>query len=697
MDNIVFDTEGDGFYFETTKLWTIHASNMTTRKRIVIHPFEDSGAKEKFLNFIFRNGKPRIIGHNILGHDMLVLRKLLGIDFSVGKDTVDSRDVEFVDTFFMSMFLNPDRAGHSIGYFGEELGLNKIDYRQALIDNGAMTKEHPEGHEFSFYHELMDEYCLRDTEVTWKVFTMLMNEWEDVYGKDFDNPDYYRCGQKTFFLMTCQELTGWKFDIERAKSLHSEISGMMENIRAEVEPQLPPRPLKKSEESQYRMPAKPYKADGTFSSTMLKFIEKHNAEVLGDGKIKCYGKEYDIVSHGMLDVTKPMEMANQDQLKDYFLSLGWKPSFYNFKRDEFNKPYRDPITKKVVLTTPKIQEQGNICPNLLSMETGIVRQIVKWLSLRNRQSILEGWLSNPRLAMDGRLGGGRRGLAASFRQKHSTITNVPKAQDGVLLGKEFRELFTSEDGMMIAAGDASALEARVQGHYTARFDGGETARELLETDVHSKTAKALFPDKLGDADIYSPDFNKEDPEFKQCRNKAKTIRYAVLYGCGAGKVASVMGVPENQGGEVLERFWSANKATKDLRDSVEEYWEVHGKKFLPAVDGRKLITRKKNALLNVLFQSCGAIAMDYAGCYMDSWLGGIKWDENDKPYYSYKGYIVRRVIYMHDEYQYECSEEIAEEVSRMIEKAIEKAGETLKLKIPLAGEGKVGKNWKETH
>ena len=50
MDNIVFDTEGDGLYFETTKLWTIHASNMTTRKRMVVHPFEDSGAKEKFLN-----------------------------------------------------------------------------------------------------------------------------------------------------------------------------------------------------------------------------------------------------------------------------------------------------------------------------------------------------------------------------------------------------------------------------------------------------------------------------------------------------------------------------------------------------------------------------------------------------------------------------------------------------------------------
>ena len=40
---------------------------------------------------------------------------------------------------------------------------------------------------------------------------------------------------------------------------------------------------------------------------------------------------------------------------------------------------------------------------------------------------------------------------------------------------------------------------------------------------------------------------------------------------------------------------------------------------------------------------------------------------------------------------------MAEEVAKMIEKAIERAGEHLKLKVPLAGEGKVGKSWKEVH
>jgi hypothetical protein len=98
-------------------------------------------------------------------------------------------------------------------------------------------------------------------------------------------------------------------------------------------------------------------------------------------------------------------------------------------------------------------------------------------------------------------------------------------------------------------------------------------------------------------------------------------------------------LPESKGNVLLDKFWEANPAIAALKDNVTKFWENKGnKKWLPGIDGRRLITRKKSALLNTLFQSCGAI-----------------------------------------------------------EKAIEKAGVHLKLSVPLAGEGKVGLNWKETH
>ena len=243
------------------------------------------------------------------------------------------------------------------------------------------------------------------------------------------------------------------------------------------------------------------------------------------------------------------------------------------------------------------------------------------------------------------------------------------------------------------------MEGRVQGHYTYKYDSGETARELLSGDVHSKTAKTVYPKELQEFDITASDFNKDDPKFKPYRDRSKNIFYATLYGAGDAKIASTAGLPESKGKEVSENFWKANSATKALKDNLEKYWETTGKKkYLPAIDGRKLITRKKSALLNTIFQSCGGIAMDYAGIFLDKWLGGLKFDEKRRPYYLYKGKIVRRIGYFHDEYEFECQgEETASEVSKLIEKAITSAGRYLKLSVELAGEGKVGKNWRETH
>lgn len=698
MDEFVYDIEADGFVFESTKVWVVSFRHIQSGNKLKVNPFKDVNAREKILDFITSfGGKPRIIGHFILGYDNFVMRNILGIETTVGPDTWDGVEVEFVDTCYLSMFLNPDRPGHSIEYFGDVLGLPKIDWRGNAISLGLIEAASPKGAEFMQYHPDMDVYCERDTEVNRLTYQYLLKEWKEVYGAEFEMTQAFKCGQKSFYLMSCQELTGWKFDMKLAQELEARIANMMEEIRAEVEPQLPHRQLKKAEEKEYTFPAKPFKKNGEFSAIMEKFIEKHNGELLDNGNIMFFGKEYKVEPGKIIEMTKPMEMANQDQMKDWFLSIGWEPSLWNYKKGTDGKPVRDPVTRQLIPTTPKIQEMGKICPNLEAMEGDLVKLVVKWLSLRNRQSVLKGWMNNPRISMDGRIGAGRTGIAATHRQKHSTVVNVPKASDKVLLGKEFRSLWVCEDGFKIAAADAAALEGRVQGHYTWRYDNGKTAEELLKGDVHSKTAKSVYSVELSGVDITASDFNKDDAYFKPFRDRSKNIFYAAMYGAGDAKIASTAGLPESRGKEISEAFWAANAATKELRDNLENYWNKVGrKKYLPAIDGRQLCTRKKSALLNTIFQSCGGIAMDYALCKMDSWLGPMYWEDR-KPYYLYKGYKVRRIGYFHDEAEFEAEEPIAEEIGAMIVKAIAWAGRFLKIKVPLAGEAKIGDNWMETH
>ena len=952
MDEFVYDIEADGFVFESTKVWVVSFRHIQSGSKLKVNPFKDVNARKKILDFITSfGGKPRIIGHFILGYDNFVMRNLLDIETTVGPDTWDGVEVEFVDTCYLSMFLNPDRPGHSIEYFGDVLGLPKIDWRGNAISLGLIEANSPKGAEFMQYHPDMEVYCERDTEVNKLTYQYLLKEWKEVYGVEFEMTQAFKCGQKSFYLMSCQELTGWKFDMKLAQELEVRIANMMEEIRAEVEPQLPHRQLKKAEEKEYTFPAKPFKKNGEFSAIMEKFIEKHNGELLDNGNIMFFGKEYEIEPGKIIEMTKPMEMANQDQMKDWFLSIGWKPSLWNYKKGTDGKPVRDPVTRQLIPTTPKIQEMGKICPDLEAMEGDLVKLVVKWLSLRNRQSVLKGWMNNPRISMDGRIGAGRTGIAATHRQKHSTVVNVPKASDKVLLGKEFRSLWICEGGFKIAAADAAALEGRVQGHYcvpmdtraltrqgwkgfddlfvgeeilaynpesglkewtpllekcvfndaevfaienknfkvratanhrwfveyrntstgsyvprvvetkdlntccniivnapmcefpatssgildgkyginwverviskglggiesfmegfliadghysnqnavkggdtkcqgkgrwmfgqnlgehfnaaltgayiahsgylnvtrrktktnemgivtlnkkstvtmqrmkirsmgnervwcprtkfgswvmrqgdvititgnTWRYDDGKTAEELLKGDVHSKTAKSVYSAELSGVDITAPDFNKDDTYFKPFRDRSKNIFYAAMYGAGDAKIAATAGLPESRGKEISEAFWAANDATRQLRDKLENYWtKVGRKKYLPAIDGRQLCTRKKSALLNTIFQSCGGIAMDYALCKMDNWLGEMYWEDR-KPYYIYKGYKVRRIGYFHDEAEFEAEEPIAEEIGEMIVKAIAWAGRFLKIKVPLAGEAKIGSNWMETH
>lgn len=674
-----FDIEADNLYIYAKQVWMVYLRDLNNpNKELAVYPFRDKQAGQKIKDWNSQYERPLIVGHNILGFDIFILLKFLGIEHTVGKDTFDGKPCIYVDTLYMSMFTNPDRDGHSLARWGERLGSAKIDF-----------------HDFSQYTQEMDVYCRQDVNLNVKLFWHLWEEFTSYYDVKGEMPQHYRSGQKSFYLMAVQAITGWKFDIEAAKALVVRIEGMMREIEDEVLPQLPPRKMKKGEEKAHTIPSKPFKKDGTYSSHMLSFIEKHNGKIVDGRNVEFYGEVVEIVGGKVLDVKMPMSLGNQDDLKDWLLERGWEPTLFNYKRGPDGKPLRE--KGQLVPTTPKMQEAGRLCPNLEEMDGDLVKPIVKWLSLRNRLSVLTGWLENPRLAVDGRLPTESTGITPSFRVRHSVVVNCPKASDKVLLGKEFRALFICEDKKLIAAGDAAALEGRVQGSYTYKYDDGATANELLSGDPHSKAAKVFYPEELSSFDIHADDFDKEDSVFKPYRDRSKNGSYALLYGCSPPKLAKTLGKPEYEGQELYDKYWEINPATKALKDNVENFWETSGsKRWLPAIDGRRLITRKKSALLNTLFQSCGAIIMEYALNFMDVWLGGVKW-EDGKPFYLYKGYVVQRVGYYHDELEYECDEAIAPEVAKMIEKAIERAAQFLKLKIPFAGEGKVGKSWKDVH
>lgn len=123
----------------------------------------------------------KVAVHNSFGFDLPALRRLWGIPFTVEPDTWDGHEVEWVDTFQLSSYLNADRpGGHSLDNLS---GGEKMNFRQACIDAGLIQPDAPEGAEFSEYSETMLNYCRKDVECLEKVYLKLMKEAQEKYGE----------------------------------------------------------------------------------------------------------------------------------------------------------------------------------------------------------------------------------------------------------------------------------------------------------------------------------------------------------------------------------------------------------------------------------------------------------------------------------------------------------------------------------
>lgn len=354
-------------------------------------------------------------------------------------------------------------------------------------------------------------------------------------------------------------------------------------------------------------------------------------------------------------LTEPMRLANQIDLKIWLVkSGGWVPTMFTTKdvtkgsdkkprseeevREKLEEyvvntvkdsPYREYIAEilgvkinatkddylsaamknaRALPSSPKFKdERGELCPDLERLEGDMVRDIVKWLSLRSRRTTLlplsiaktTGWLNNPRVIEEGRLAATYHGFTNTMRLKHIGVRNVPKASEEILLGHEFRDLFYAPVGKMFQTLDAANMEALIGAWLAFEYDDGELWR--LATgggDTHARNAEA-----------YSVAAGREVK-----RGEGKGITYGVMYGAQKAKVAKMLGISLEKAQAVIDAYWDTNEGLKAVKEYLEKFWERTNKKYIQGIDGRRIYTRSKHSLLNAMIQSTGAIMMSRAYC-----------------------------------------------------------------------------------
>lgn len=410
----------------------------------------------------------------------------------------------------------------------------------------------------------------------------------------------------------------------------------------------------------------------------------------------------DLQDKKMPDCMVPMRMNNQMDIKRYLISVGWQPTMWRTKdltRDyhkkqlpdaeidakvkeymdeletseyrtliirELNRDARFKISEAKFLSrknSPRVEQEvfakfrrkarglptspqlkdsfGHLCPNLAKLQGEMAKDIVFWLSLRNRRSVLDpikedkvdtGLLNHPRLQIDHRLPAESSGLTATGRQKHKICANQPKPSPKVVLGKEMRSLWKPAPDKYQLGVDGSNLEQLIGAWGAYDFDNGAYYRIISEGDAHALNAKA-----------YSKVVGRE-----VSRGDGKPITYGVMYGAQKDKVADMLDVVPEVGQQVIDAFWDTNFGLKGRKEALEKFWEATGKKFIYAFDGHAIWTRSKHSLLNAYQQNGGASLCDLVGLLVHRNLVTLKVD--GKTWYDLG---VRRIIYYHDEYQYE--------------------------------------------
>ena len=626
----------------------------------------------------------RVVAHNILGFDSLVLRDHLEVELDPLK--------QCIDTLVMSRYLNPDQGGHSLAWWAKYLNIDT----KVQIDN---WEEQP-------LEDYLDR-CVRDVQINEQVYSHLRAAFKEPRIRAG-----FTLAQSTYWDMCKQERTGVCFDEPYATSLRKKITDEMEEISADVEPRLGMAPLPKSKQPTF--PERPFRKDGTLSITALR-----------------YGKRIGVVNPGTLIVEiekgpkklmAQVTLDNMVMVKEYLFNEGWVPTIWRtnditkngklsetierrntraekYVKDTWNSPYREMVWDQLDIPNDlripyddlneitmsralyRVVRKGRelpmspmmtfpvskaLCPNLEKMSGPIVKRILRWMSLKNRAGVIKGWLENSRLERDGRLTAGSSGICNTHRQRHHTVVNVPKAKKNVVYGIEMRSLFVAPEGWVCVGCDAAGLEARVTGHYTYPHDGGEYARILLEGDTHAVNAAA-----------YSEAIDRE-----VTRDDSKPVTYGTLYGASGKKVAAMLDVSVNLGTLVVKAFWDANPGLKAYKEFLIDQWKKNNKKFVLGIDGRYIHTRSKHSLVNAVFQSAGAIIMDKA------------WELAQ---YQMNILNVQRWGYFHDEYQVYARPEVANMTGQAIATGIVQAGVHFKMNLPLAGDYKIGRNWSETH
>lgn len=609
---LVFDIETNGLELhEITKIHCICISDLDDDMKYSFVAEDNQHLIDHIEEGVkMLNSASEIIGHNIISYDIPVIQKFFR-EFKPKKIT---------DTLVLARLFEPDRKVHSLGSYGNSVGTQKVKHEDWSV----------------FSPEMLDR-CKTDVDINVKLYRYFMALKQDHPHWNFAIQLEHQVAK----IMAEQAANGWLFDTEKAKKLVEKLDNDIQQIDKQLEHLLHKRVVKISEVK------KPFKKNGQLTEQCKKYID---FPIPISAIAYPLGQFLEVVGPFSVIEFQGINLGSEKQMKELLLSLGWKPTQWNYRKDEKGKILKD-AKGDPIKTSPKLTEDSYD-----SLPEGVGQLLAKRLKSEHRRNQIQGLIENVR--SDGRISAKANPCGANTaRMYHQIVVNIPKAKDNVFLGKEMRSLFIAPENKVLVGCDASALEARCLAHYV---NDPSFTKEVLENDIHTvMQSLSGLP----------------------TRDQAKTLTYALMYGAGDAKLGKIVNGTAKDGAWLRQQLYLKSP---NLGKLIENVKKASRKGWIKAIDGRKLFIRSEHSALNVLLQGCGAIVMKMAMCVLHREIQREKLN-------------VKQVGCFHDEFQFECDVKYAEKFANLAKYAIIQAGKYFKMRCELNAESKQGINWAETH
>ena len=608
---VVFDLEADGLE-DATRAWCICTKTLTG----VTYKFSPDNLLQ---GMGYLNTADHLIGHNIIAYDLPLLERLYGWKPKAG--------TRITDTLVLSRLFKPDRAlpisapgnlgPHSLGAWGYRVGRGKPDHDDWSAFSGEMLHR-----------------CSEDVEINVLTYEQLLREQRST---PVDWSEAIRVEHAVAQYIKIQEQNGVPLDTAKVWTLRLELQARIGEIDRAIVPYLPEVPLPKSQQPTW--PKDQFKKDGKPTVRAINY----------------YGESFAVENKYRTDLiikTAPMNLASDKQVKDYLMTIGWKPIEWNFKKDpKTGKPMRDMMGNKV-RTSPKLTLDSLESCQWPEDHEEMGAKIVERLMLAHRASMLAGWIRDVR--PDGRISALANTLATpTARMSHRQVVNVPGNKTP--LGKELRSCFVSEPGYTRVGIDLVSCQVYGLAHY---MKDDEYKFQVTEGDHHQYAA-----DLAGLAD----------------RQDGKKLNYSILFGASDDKLSSDLGISKVQAAYVRKQYFKGLPRLDALIKFLEMEWNQKG--YIKGLDGRAIWVRARHMLLNYLLQSLEAIVMKN---FIDRIFLTCPFE-------------VKLVTTMHDEVQFLVPDQHVEEFCAVARSSIEYVNEKFNLWCPQDIDIHLGITWSECH